>query len=254
MNTAKELDNHGAGGRLLGVALAERPASKQDTQAGTGVRVHQEQHRLSHIGGLLNAQRSHYAMVDRIVKEEYLGRIDQHGQERIHLVGEHPVDPVAQAVGNPRNRVPYDQIARYGKEHGNYAEREIVNQHLEAGAYLALHEAVEFLDAPARYGTHYHGPEEHGRIGAYDYSHRGHCACHAAPVSAYVFTGGESYKGREKILEHRGDHIGYALVWPPSAGNEDGGDKPPGNKCSDIGHYHGAQRPAELLYLFFHKV
>ena len=85
-------------------------------------------------------------MIDGIVEKQNLGRIDQHGQQRIQLVGQHPVDSVAYSFREPGHRVPYEQIAGYGQQHRYDAEGEVVHQHLEAGLDTPLDHLIPGLD------------------------------------------------------------------------------------------------------------
>ena len=148
--------------------------------------------------------------------------------------------------------MPYDEIARYRKQHGDDAQGEIVHKHLEAGAYLALDQLVELPHAPAGNGTHDHGTEEHGSVRADNHAHRSHRSRDAAPVAAYVLSGGEGDQHGEHILQHRGHHPGHVLVGPPPAGDENGRDKAPGYESADIRHHHSAQGAPEFLNLLFH--
>ena len=252
MNAAEQLDDHRSGGRLPGVPLAESPAGQQDTEAGAGIRIHQEEHALAHLRRLLYAQRRHDSMVDGVVQEEHLGRIHQHCQQRVEFMGEHPVHAGAQQAGYPRNGMPYHQIAGYGQQHGDYAEGEIVYQHLEAGADFPLHQLVEAFHAPAGDRTHYHRSQEHGGVGTYDDAHGRNGARHSPSVAADVLAGRERYQRRQQVLEHRRDQLGNVLVGPPASGDKYGSDKAPGDERPDIGHHHGAEGASEFLDFLFH--
>ena len=194
MYAAQELDHDGAGSGLFSAALAESPACQQDTEARAGVGINQEEHALPYLRRLLDAQRGHDAVVHRIVEEQHLGGVYQHGQQRIQLVGEHPVHTRGEAAGNPRNRVADHHVSRDCKQHRDDTEGEVVHQHFEAGAHLSLDQFVETLYAPSGDRSHYHCSEEHRSIGTDYHAHGGNCACHSPSVAADVLACRKGYQ------------------------------------------------------------
>ena len=98
MDSTEKLDDSRARGRLLGHALAEHPAGQQDSQAGTRVGIYQEKHGVPHLGGLLDAQGGHDAMIHGVVQEDHFRGIDNQGEERIQFMFQHPVHPRAKGI------------------------------------------------------------------------------------------------------------------------------------------------------------
>ena len=101
VDAAEELDDRRGRGGALGQPGAEDRVREQQTDAGAGVRLQQEQDRLARLGGLLDAQRGEHAVVDRVVQEQHLRRLDDDAGQRQQAVFDQPVDAVAQAVGHP---------------------------------------------------------------------------------------------------------------------------------------------------------
>ena len=74
---------------------------KQQTEARAGVGLQQEQDRLALFSGLLDAQRGQHAMVDGVVEEQHLGRLDDDAGQRQQAVFDQPVHAAAEGVGEP---------------------------------------------------------------------------------------------------------------------------------------------------------
>ena len=86
VDAAEELDDRRARGRRLGHALAEDGVGQQQAEARAGVGLEQEQHRLARLRGLLDAERGQHAVVDRVVEEQHLGRLDEQRGQRQQAV------------------------------------------------------------------------------------------------------------------------------------------------------------------------
>ena len=252
MDPAKQLDHRGSGSGLLRHSLSEDPAGEKDSQTRSRIRIDEEKHGLSHLGGLLDTERGHDSVVDGVVQEKDLRRIDQHGQQRVHLVGKHPVDPAAEQVRQPFDHMPDQQVSRNGEEHRDDPKGEIIHEHFESGSDLALDQFVEALDAPAGQRAHQHGPEEHGRIGSDNYAHRGDGSGDSAPISADILAGRKGDQGRQQIFEHRRNHLRQMLVRPPAPLDEQGRDQAPRDERADIRHDHRAETPPETLDLLLY--
>lgn len=81
VDSAQEVDDRSTGSRCPCSTTAEEHVGQQDAQAGAGVGFEQEQDGLALVQRLLDAQRCQYAVVDGVVQEEDLGRLDEDAGE-----------------------------------------------------------------------------------------------------------------------------------------------------------------------------
>lgn len=99
MDTAEEVNDGSTGSRSLRGAAAEEHVSQQDAEAGAGVGLKQEEDGLALVQGLLDAQRCEDTVVDGVVEEEDLGRLDEDaGQGSRPLLTRKPTTAPAPSV------------------------------------------------------------------------------------------------------------------------------------------------------------
>ena len=82
VDAAEELDDDRGRARSGAAARAEEEERQQDAEAGAGVRLDHEQDRLALLGGLGRTERAEHAVVDGVVEEQHLGRLDQDRRQR----------------------------------------------------------------------------------------------------------------------------------------------------------------------------
>ena len=189
MNTAKQVNNHRAGSRILGRAvLGERPVSHKDAEARAGVGLQHIHNGLAHLSRLLGADWGEDAVINGIVQEQYLGRLNKHGDQRQDAVVDQESNACAQHRQNAAHERANRVIAQNRKDHAKDTDREIVDQHLEAGRHMAVHRLVELLDNQSCKRAHNHSAQQHRlTIGAADAGNAAHDrnrAHHAAAVAA----------------------------------------------------------------------
>ena len=253
VDTAAELDDYGAGRRLAHIAAAEKPAGQQYAQPGAWIRFQQEHDRLPGFAGLLDADRREDAVVQGIIEEQHLGRLDQKRHERQQSVADHDLHAVADQQRQPRHRTADDPIAQYGQQHTEDAYREIAHEHLEARLYASLRKFVEPPDRIPAQRAHDHGSDEHRDIAADDDAHGGNGPDYPAAFAGDVAPGRIGDQQRQQVGQHRVDQACHLGVGPPSRGDEERRDESPRDERADIGHDHAAQGPAEFLYLLSHS-
>lgn len=253
VDTAAELDDYGAGRRLAHIAAAEKPAGQQYAQPGAWIRFQQEHDRLPGFAGLLDADRREDAVVQGIIEEQHLGRLDQKRHERQQSVADHDLHAVADQQRQPRHRTADDPIAQYGQQHTEDAYREIAHEHLEARLYASLRKFVEPPDRIPAQRAHDHGSDEHRDIAADDDAHGGNGPDYPAAFAGDVAPGRIGDQQRQQVGQHRVDQACHLGVGPPSRGDEERRDESPRDERADVGHDHAAQGPAEFLYLLSHS-
>ena len=151
VDAAEELDDQRARGRGLGQALAEERVGQQQAQAGAGVGLEQEQHRLALLRGLLDAERRQHAVVDGVVEEEHLRRLDEDRGQRQQAVVDQGLDRLAEPVGDLSAGSGRGGTCRATAiTRGQDAGGEVVDQHLEAGLDLVGSTARRAASSPAR--------------------------------------------------------------------------------------------------------
>ena len=80
-----------AGAVLLASPVPKIAVGEQQAEAGPGVRLEQEQDRLALLGRLVDAERGEHAVVDGVVEEQHLGRLDDEAGQRQQAVVDQPV-------------------------------------------------------------------------------------------------------------------------------------------------------------------
>lgn len=245
--------NIGAGCRLAHIAAAEKPAGQQYAQPGPGIRFQQEHDRLPGFAGLLDADGREDAVVQGIIEEQHLGRLDQKRHERQQSVADHDLHAVADQQRQPSHRTADDPIAQYGQQHTEDAYREIAHEHLEARLYASLRKFVEPPDRIPAQRAHDHGSDEHRDVAADDDAHGGNGPDYPAAFAGDVAPGRIGDQQRQQIGQHRVDQACHLGVGPPSRGNEERRDESPRDERADVGHDHAAQSPAKFLYLLSHS-
>ena len=233
--------------RLLGVATAEDHVGKQQAETRTRVGFDQENQRLALRGSLLDAERGEDAMVDGVVEEQHLGRLDQDRGKRDKTGADQGVNARAERRRNMLNNRADDREGDHGEDHAEDTGREVVDQHLEAWTDLAVDEPVELLNRPAAERPHQHGAEEHRNVGANDDASRDDGTHNGAALAIDQLAAGIAQEKRQKIGDHRTDKLGEELVREPAGRDEESSNDAPGDKRANIGHHHAAQEAAHLL-------
>ena len=248
MDTAENMDNHGAGGGSLAHALAHEPISQEHAEAGAGVRFQQEEHGFAHFLRLLDAQGSQDAVVDGVIEEQNLRRLDKEGGQGQHAHGDDALHTGPQDVVACQHHGAYTCKGHQGQKAAQDTCGEIVYQHLEAAGDGVGDGIIEFLDAPAAEGTHNHCSQEHGDVGACDNACGGDGAHHAAPVAVDGGAAGEAYQERYQPFRHGAAGLGQILIGQPARGDKEGCEQTPADEGADVRHDHAGQEAAKFLH------
>ena len=221
MNTAEYVDNHGSRRGRLSHALAEHPVGKQNTKAGPGVRLEQEEHGLAVFLCLLNTERAEHAMIQCIVEEEHLCGLNDDGCQRQKSCRDNRLHAAAQDVV-----CAADHWADYSKgdhceDTAEDAEREVVDEHLESARDAVTHGIVKLLDQIAAQRSHNHGAEEHRNLRARDDARCGNRRHDAAAVSVDCCTAAVADQQRDEPLAHRCADLCQILVRHPARRNKE---------------------------------
>jgi len=115
VNTAKNVNDHRPRRGRLCHPPAEEPIGDQDAETGAWVRLKQEEHGLAVFLRLLDAERAEHAVVECIVEEENLRRLDDDGRQRKKSHRDNSLHAAAQNVIRTGN---------YGANHGIGNHRE----------------------------------------------------------------------------------------------------------------------------------
>ncbi|CDN44464.1 hypothetical protein BN871_EW_00170 [Paenibacillus sp. P22] len=247
MNPAEEMDDRCAGSGLAGSSAADEHVGQQDAETRARVGLQHEQDRLAGFLGLLDRDRVQDAVIDRIVQEQDLRRLDQDVDQRNKMVGDQPIHACGEDVRQAFNDASDDRVSDQDESAADDAEREVVDEHLEAGTNLAFDGLVKLLQHPCRAGTYDHRPEEHRNVGADDDAHGDECADDAAALLVDHRTAGITDQQRKQIGDHRADELGEIFVREPACRYEQGRDQSPSDERSDIRHDHAAKEASEFL-------
>ena len=195
-------------------------------------------------------------MVDRVVKEQDLCRLEENRNQRQQAV----VDQEGDACGQDGQNTAHDRADRIvtndGHDHAEDADREVVDQHFKAGRHVAVHELIEFFDDPAGKRAHDHGAHQHRlAVGAADAGNTAHDCDRthdAAAVAADHLAARVGDQNRQQVVQHRGYKLCQLFVRNPAGFDEQCRNEAPGNKCADIRHDHSAEELTKPLYCLFH--
>ena len=98
MNTAKDVNDHRPRRGRLCHPPAEQPIGEQDAETRARVRLKQEEHGLAVFLRLLDTERAEHAVVEGIVEEENLRRLDDDGRQGKKSHRDNPLHAAAQDV------------------------------------------------------------------------------------------------------------------------------------------------------------
>ncbi|MNI75591.1 hypothetical protein D3C73_1317580 [compost metagenome] len=104
MDATEEMDDRCTGSRSLRGAAAKEHIRQQDAEARAGVGFEEEKHRLALLQRLLDAQRRQHAMVDGVVEEQDLGRLNEDAGQREESVVDEELDHVPCAGAERRHQ------------------------------------------------------------------------------------------------------------------------------------------------------
>ena len=162
VDAAEELDDRRARGGRLGQAAPEERVGQQQAQPGTGVGLEQEQHRLALLGGLLDAERGQHAVVDGVVEEEHLGRLDEDRGQREQPVVDQEVDGVTEPLGDlAQDRREQEHADRPPSARARMPAEKLLTSISKPGLILWLQSASSFFITRALERAHDHGAQEH---------------------------------------------------------------------------------------------
>ena len=215
------------------------------------------------VGDLGRPERRQHAVVDRVVEEQHLGRLDDDRREREQAVVDQRLDPVAESVGDPADDRLDHRVAEDGHDAAEDADAEVVDQHLEAGLDLAGDQVVEQLQQVGRQRAEDEGTQDHDlaaegqrrgpvvepdRVGSGDdRAERRDRADDGTALAVHHPATGVRHQGRDQHDDHRADHLGQVRVGCPAVRDEEGGDEPEGDERPDVGHHHAREVAAEAL-------
>ena len=258
MDTAEEVNDDRTGSGLFGgLVFGECPVSKEDTKAGARVSFQHVHDGASGLEGLLGPDRSEDTVVDRIVQEQDLGGLDEDGNQRQQAVVDKDIDAGGQDCQDGGHGRTNAVEAQDGEYHTEDTDREVIDEHLEAGGHSGFHELVELFDAPAGERSHDHGAEEHrlplGTADTGDRTCNSNGTHNTAAVSADHVAALSGDEHRDQVIQHVGLDGGQSLIREPAVCNEECGNKTPGDERTDVRHDHRREEFTELLESVFHR-
>ena len=192
------------------------------------------------------------AVVDGVVQEQHLGRLNKDGHQRQQAVRHKEVHTGGQHGEDGGHERADDVVAKDGQQHTQNADGEVVDQHLETGRDMAFHLLIELLDDPAGQGTHDHSTHQHGVARAADAAHHGDGGDDTTTVACDHFAALPCNEDGQQIGQHRGDHAGQLFVGEPARFNEQSGEEAPCDECADVRHDHAAEGLSKAGNSVFH--
>ena len=240
MNAAEQMNDDGARCGLLGFCvLAEKHVCEQNAKSGTRICFQHIHDRLSGLRCVSCCQRSKNAMIDGIVEEQYLCRLNKNCNQRQNTVRNQNVYTGCEHSQNSAHNRTDNCISQNGENHADNASREVVNQHLKACRHMSFHLFVKLLDAEAAERAHHHGCHQHrnGRI-THNCADDGNGTNNAASVAADHLAASRCNQNRNQIRQHRGNHAVELLIWNPACINKQCCEETERNQRSNIRHNH----------------
>jgi len=248
VNTTENVDDHGARRGRLRHALAEEPVGEQDTKTRARVRLEQEEHGLAVFLRLLNAERAEHAVIERVVEEEHLCRLDDDGCERQQPHCNDRLDAAAQNLVRTADDRLDDGKGNHRKDAAKDADGEVVHEHFKAARNAVADRIIEFLDDPAAQRSHNHRAEEHRNLRARDDARRCNRCYDAATMSIDRRAAAVGDEQRNQPLAHGTADLCEVFVRHPPRRDEQRGQKAPCDKCADVRHNHSGQETTKFLH------
>ena len=264
MDTAEEVDDDGARSRVLGhLILGEHPVSQQDAEARARVGLQHVHDGLACGLNINRTERGEYAVVDCVVEEQHLCRLDEDGNQRQEAVVDQEVDACGQDCQNRSHQRSNCIVTDDRHDHTQNADREVVDQHLEACRHMTIHCLVKLLDDPACERAHQHRCHQHrltdenaavftGGRNTGDTAHDCNRAHYASALSADHLAALSRDQRRDQEVKHERLNGCQLGIRPPASVNKQGRDKAPCDKRTDIRHDHAGQRFTDRLNFLFH--
>jgi hypothetical protein len=271
VDATEELDDDRTGCARLGDADTEDREREEQTEAGAGVRLDEEEEGLARLTRrLLRADRGEHAVVDGVVEEEDLARLDEDRDEGQEAETDEPVDRCLERVAQGGDDGSEGEDARDREDRRQDTGREVVDEHLEAGLDLAGPQLVDLLHEPRGERAHDHRAEEHRDRRAGDHTDsRDRADDTTAGVVDHTATRVGDEEGQE-VGDHRTDETGpdatigrfattedwgvlpapgldRAVLTEPAGRDEHRGDEAPRDERADVRHDHAAEERAEAL-------
>ena len=225
MDSSQEVNDDSSRSRVLGrLVLCKCPVCQEHSESRTRVGFEHVHDGLSRCLDLLGTDRCKDAVVDGIVQEQHLGRLNEDGCQREQVVvDEYVYTGSKHAQYYSHYRTGY-VVSEDSNEHSDNTYREVVDKHFEAGRHSGFHEAVKLLDDPARERSHDHGAHQHrlsfSSADTGNSSHYCNGAHDTTAVSAYHSASCKCYQSRKQVREHVWLNGCKLLIWQPSIRNE----------------------------------
>ena len=243
MNTAEEMDDDRARcGIPCCLVLGAEPVCKQNAETRTRVSLQHVHNGLAGSSSLLNTDRCEDTMVDRVVEEKYLRRLDKDRRKRKEVCFCEYFNTRCKNCENCRHERSDEEVAENCEQHTEDTNGKIVDQHLEACRHMAVHGLIEFLDDETCDRSHDHGAHQHRlSVCSADACDRtDHCDCtdDAASVTADEITALCSDQDRKCVEKHIRVNGSKSFIRDPAVRDKKCCDKAPCDKCADVRHDH----------------
>ena len=134
VDAAQQVDDDSTGSGLAGgVVLTEEAVGQQDAKAGAGVGIQHIHDGATGLSSLTCTDGAEDAVVDGVVQEQHLGRLNKDGHQRQQAVRHKEVHTGGQHGEDGGHERADDVVAKDGQQHTQNADGEVVDQHLETG-------------------------------------------------------------------------------------------------------------------------
>ena len=243
MDAAEQMNDDGARSGVLGhLILGEHPVCQQNAEARARVGFQHVHDGLTHYLNLLCTQRGKYAVVNSVVQEQYLCRLQEYGNQRQQAVIYQEFNTCGQDCQDRCHNRANCIVAQNCHNHAQDANREVVNQHLETSRHTAFHQLVKLLNHPTCQRAHNHGTHQHwltfGTAYTGDTTHNCDCAHNTAAIAADHLTALCCNQNRQQVGQHVRLNGCKLCIRNPAGFDEQGCDKAPCDKGTDIRHDH----------------
>ena len=252
MNAAQEMDDDRARcGILCRFVFGAEPVCKQDTKARSRISLQHVHDGLAGLGCLLYADRRENTVVDRIVQEKHLRRLDEDCRERKEICVRKSFNACREDRKDRCHERADEEVSENRDQHTEDTHGKVVDQHLKACRHMAVHRLIELFDDEACEGAHDHGAHEHRlslcSVNPCDRAHDCDRADDASSLTAdeiAALCGDQDREYEEKHIRVNGCKT---LIRNPAVRNKKCRDEAPCDKRADIRHDHCGKKLSESL-------
>ena len=143
-------------------------------------------------------------MIDRIVQEQYLCRLNKDRNQRKQAMANQDIDTSCQNSQDTTHHRTNNRIPQDCQQHSDDTCRKVVDQHFKSGRHMTIHQLIKFFNTKTCQRSHNHCSHKHCDRSI---THNGTNNCdrtyYTTSVAAHHFSTCGCDQNRNQISQHR---------------------------------------------------